>query len=302
MKPYLPILTAIIGIAIGWLVKPDAQNPAPVVKEQTRPKREAPAPNPEPLSPPPAAPIADRPSTRPSNPISRATMEVSGANAQSRNEAKMMRLAEALNLNKDQEAAILKMIEAAENEGSAATNAATTPQETLAAAAAIGGNIEKSLDAILTPEQAKAFKELQKRAEQNRLEAAAQKQLATYAPEMDLTPEQRAKALERIRESLEDKQSSRSAGLSLMLDNSVLPVGLGSISSRSIDSLEQLAKNPDDGTSGNQRTHIENQRADLDHQFELYKDILTPAQQAQLKLVIDERKSTLDRVNELLQR
>lgn len=229
-------------------------------------------------------------------------MEGNEANALSRSEVKLLRLTEALNLSKEQQVAILKAIETAQSAGAADTGAASTPAATLAAAATIGGNIEKSLGAILTPEQAKAFGDLLKRTEQNRYEAAAQKQLSTYTPEIDLTPEQREAALKRIRDSLDDKQSPRPTGLSLMLDNSVLPVGAGSLNSRSIDALEHLAKNPDDGTAENQQAHIENQRAELDLQLELYKDILTPAQQAQLKLVIDERKSTLDRVNELLQR
>jgi len=298
MKTYLPILTAVVGVAIGWLVKPDTQNPAPIAKETTPPKRELPTPT-APAPTPQDTSFVDRPSTRPSSPLTRMGIEADTSTAHSRDEAKMLRLAEVLNLSKEQQTAILKMIEAAQNEGNAVTNAATTPEATLAAAATIGGNIEKSLDAILTPEQAKAFGELLKRTEQNRLEVAAQKQFSTYLPEMDLTPEQREKALELTRESLADKQSSRSSGLSLMLDNSVLPVGAGSINAQAINSLEQLAQNPGDAAS-TPKIHFENQRAALDHQFELYKDILTPAQQAQLKLVIDERKSTLDRVNDLM--
>jgi len=297
MKPYLPILTAIIGVAIGWLAKPAAQNSAPIVKDQTPPKRQAPAPTP--VTPPPAS-FVDRPSTRPSSPLNRMGTEAATTAVQSRDEAKMLRLAEALNLTKEQQEAIIKMIAAAQAEGLAASNAATTPEETLAAAATIGGNIEKSLDTILSPEQAKAFRDLLKRTELNRLEIAAQKQFSTFLPEMDLTSEQREKALERSRESLEDKQSTRSTGLTLMLDNSILPVGPGSINSRAIGSMEQLVKDQGDGSTGNPKAHFESQRADLDHQFELYKDILTPAQQAQLKLVIDERKTTLDRVNELM--
>jgi hypothetical protein len=225
---------------------------------------------------------------------------MAGPNGQARDDAKMMRLSEALNLTKEQQEAILKMIAAAQ---AAIVLPEGTPPDSaqiLTNAATLGGNIEKSLDAILTPEQAVAFQQLRKRAEQNKIEAAAQKQLSSFTDQMDLTPEQREKALERLRDSAGSKLSSRPDALSLALDTSILPLGPGALNSRSVELMQQTSQTPGNDTVEAQKAHMENQKLELDHQLELYKDILTSAQQAQLKLVIDERKSTLDRVNELL--
>ena len=301
MKIYIPVLTAAIGIAIGWLVKPSAQAPAPVAIEKPAPKRERPT-TPEPTSPAPSENITvpDRPSTRPTIAALRDLRAAGGINNQSRDEAKMLRLTEALNLTKDQQQAIIKMIAAAVAATAPPEGTPTDPSQSISNAATLGGNIEKSLDAILTPEQAKAFQDLRKRTDQNHIETTAQKQLSAFTEQMDLTPEQREKALERLRDSASEKLSSRPGALSLALDTSILPLGPGAMNSKSVDLMQRLSETPGQDTSEAQRMHMETQRIELDNQFQLYKDILSPAQQAQLKLSIDERKNALDRANELL--
>lgn len=301
MKPYVPVLTAVIGIAIGWLAKPASQTPAPAAPEKAAPKREVSA---LPKRPTPAEEVTftDRPETRPAPPSLRNLRPSVAASTQSKDEAKMLRLAEALNLTKEQQDAILKMIAAAQAAIAPANGAPVELSANLTNAATLGGNIEKSLDGILSPEQAKAFQELRKRSDQNQIEATAQKQLSSYTEQMDLTPEQREKALERLRDSEAEKLASRPAGLSLALDTSVLPMGAAAMNSHSVELMTRLSDSTGQDPVEAQRIHMENQRIDLDNQLELYKDILSPAQQAQLKLVIEERKSFLDRANELLLR
>lgn len=290
MKPtvILPIVTAIAGFAVGWLVKP-APEAAPTAVAKP-PRREAAKPAPT-RQEPAAEPGKSTAKAIPLAANRRSEAEIQ-AQIKTLDDAKMARLTEALNLTSEQQAEVLRIM----------TTAQTTlnpeekldPLRMLDIAAGAGAAIEKSLASLLSPEQAAAFTALRERSRQNSIETNSQKQVSTFSKLIDLSPEQRETITGRIRDGVRQSYESRPQGLDLVLDTSPLPTGPTFVADSSIDLLKLLTGSPD--ANANIESFREVQRRNLDAQSELYKDILTPAQQAQLKLDIEERKRVLDRV------
>lgn len=287
----LPLVTALIGFSAGWLLKP-APSAAPVLT-QIQPPRPAPAPTPEKLSDIPAESSPSRPpqprEVRPE------VTPPPDESVKSRDDAKLARLAEALNLNDEQKNALLQAMTAAEG----VLNPETTldPSKMLETAVAAGTGIEKALAAILTPEQAAAFEDLRRRANDNSIENIAQSRLSSVAKLTDLSPEQREQILATLRSDVRTSHEARPAGIDLVLDTSVLPTGSTFVAESSVDFL--LHSDPSGDPNQIHASFREKQRASLDAQLDLYKSILTPAQYARMKLEVDERKAALDRITEL---
>jgi hypothetical protein len=300
MKPQLLYIAGavIIGFSIAWFLKP-----SPAVEEKKaavveRPKKTTAAPSSrtegpdDPRNPREPAPL---PSAADSE---QAVAGPSIEAVKSRDEARMIRLAEALGLSKEQQAALTTMIEAAQ--ASSGNTPGTSPSafSSMENAITMGGNIEKSLDSILTPEQAEAFQKLRERNRTNQVETTAQKEVSELTGGIDLTPEQRQKALDIVRGKVSERYSSWPSGLELTLDTSVLPTGPAAISSESVDSMRFFAESEKDPAAA-QAAKIEKQRRALDDQLTLYGAILSPGQMTQFRAEIDERKKTLDRLSEI---
>lgn len=292
MKPsvILPVVTAAAGFAAGWLLKPSPDLPPAAEVKPARREALRPAPT-------AAEPTSEmtRPGSAASPPAANRQQDDSGNVAiQSLDDAKMARLTEALNLNPEQQQAILKAMTTSE--------AALNPEEKLDPlkmldiAVGAGIALEKELASILSPEQAAAFTSLRKRSQDNSIETSTQDRVATVSKLTDLSPEQREMALQRERETVRKNFESRPRGLDLVLDTSILPTGPRFIAESSVESLRLLGGSDPEKQAENFR---DLQRQNLDARAELYKDILTPAQQARLQLDIQEKKRVIDRVAEL---
>lgn len=293
MKPsvILPIVTALAGFGVGWLVKPAP--PAAIADSSAAriPDRKAPEPTPaiiEPSRESMERPAADRPRTG-SKPPEGMVQDIA-----SQDDAKLARLTEALNLNDDQKAEVLKAIAAAratlEPEGGIEAG------ELLDTAAQAGADLEKAILATLTPEQATAFAALRKRLQDSSVETASQEQASKFSKLTDLSPEQREMILERIRGDVRKEHDGRPQGLDLVLETSPLPTGSAYITSSSLTSMRFMTG----GADANEKIEAfrELQRQNLDAQVDKYKDILTPAQLSRLQLDIEEKKRVLDLISE----
>jgi hypothetical protein len=294
MKPsvVLPIVTAIVGFGVGWLVKPAspvtdaARSPSAGI-----PARKTPASGPtiiEPSRESTERPAADRPQVKLGAP------EGAIRNIASQDDAKLARLTEALNLNDDQKADVLKAIEAAratlEPEGGIDAG------KLLDTAAQAGVDLEKAILATLTPEQATAFTALRTRLKDNSVEAVSQEKASKFAKLTDLSQEQREVILDRIRGEVRKEHDERPQGLDLFLDTSPLPTGSTYFASSSLAAMPFMTGGPD----ANEKIEAfrDLQRQNLDAQVDKYKDILTPAQLSRLQLDIEEKKRVLDLISE----
>lgn len=298
MKPQLLYTAAavIIGFSIAWFLKP---SPAPEVKKAVvaeKPKKTTPTPStdsPDDMETPRQSTPLPLPSTS-----RKAAAGQGDETVRSRDEARMIRLAEALGLSEEQQTALGKMIEAAQASSGDAPGTPASAFSSFENAVTLGGNIEKSLDSIFTPEQAEAFQKLRERNRANQVETTAQKEVSDLTGRIDLTPEQRQKALELVRGKVSERYASWPSGLELTLDTSVLPTGPAAISSSSADSMQFFAESEKDPAAA-QTARIEKQRRALDDQLTLYGAILSPGQMALFRTEIDERKKALDRLSEI---
>lgn len=294
MKPsvVLPIVTAIAGFGVGWLVKPAPEPSGVALSPAGKPPVRKPAgPDPTPIEP--AREPAERPS--PQTPLmARESPQQAAQNILSRDDAKLARLIEALNLNEDQKAEVLKAITAArttlEPEGG------IEAEKLLDTAAQAGADLEKAILATLTPEQAAAFAALRKRVQDSSVETASQEQASKFSKLTDLSPEQREAILDRIRGDVRKEHDERPQGLDLLLDTSPLPTGSAYLTGTSIASMPYMTG----GADANEKLEAfrDLQRRNLDAQADKYKDILTPAQLSRLQLDIEEKKRVLDFISE----
>ncbi|RYD25316.1 MAG: hypothetical protein EOP87_24645 [Verrucomicrobiaceae bacterium] len=212
----------------------------------------------------------------------------------SRDDAKLARLTEALNLNDDQKAEVLKAIAAAratlEPEGGIQAD------KLLDTATQAGAELEKAILATLTPEQAAAFAALRKRVQDSGVETASQEQASQFSKLTDLSPEQREMILDRIRGDVRKDYDGRPQGLDLLLDTSPLPTGSAFLTGTSLASMPYMGGGPD--AEEKIAAFRDLQRQNLDAQVDKYKDILTPAQLSRLQLDIEEKKRVLDLISE----
>ncbi|HVJ46629.1 MAG TPA: hypothetical protein VM511_09615 [Luteolibacter sp.] len=294
MKPNVlfPVITAILGFGAGWVLKP-ATAPEPVVRKSPPARPAVPPPTEVAAEPAPPPVKRTQPAVRPAGAADDETLK---NQLKSRDEAKLARLVEALNLNDEQKAVFLNAMNMAE--GILNPEATLDPSKMLETALNAASGIEKAISGTLTPEQAAAFAALRKRSEENTIESTTQNRMGELAKLSDLSPEQREKLAGIIRENVRTSHEGRPAGLDLVLDTSVLPLGNTFIANSAVDNMifsQGSALDP-----ATQRSYIDLQRKNLDSQFEDYKDVLTPAQQERLRIDIEERKQALDRVGELL--
>ena len=296
MKPCLvvPIIAALVGFGIGWLAKPAADTAlpkpsavaAPARKATDKPVATAIAPRENPAPSAPANPVRDAAAIHP------AAERVETGSA-AKTAAKMQRLAEVLGLSAAQQASLSDII--AETQQTAIAShpgSSAGPTEMLDHLAACSAALEKSLAAVLTPEQSAAFTDLRNRQRDNRIETTAQRELADLTEVTDLSAAQRDKVLARLRQSSANEVAAMPASLALILDSSVLPLGSASPSAQSIQTLSLLAdsQTPEDPVALHAKL-MASQRRQLDERLNLLKDILTPAQLAQYRAAIAEQRA-----------
>ncbi len=292
-------ITGAAAFAAGWFLKP-APSPAPEhspsAPAETR--KTGPASTRmviEESHDPLLEPALPEPKGQAGGPI---RMEQGDEATASRDNAKLLRLTEALGLSKEQQESLVQAIAGALAAAGMSEGSPVDPFKILERAAAAGSGIEKAMDSILTPEQAAEFRKLRERSLANQIEAAAQKEFSVFTGQIDLTEEQRQKALTLVKSSVEERYAARPPGLDLALESSVVPIGPTGINPDSMDSLQYVMDSKGDPAAA-QAAMLQRQRAELDRQVTQYEAILTPAQMEQFRASIDERKRAIDRLSRL---
>ncbi|MDP4624867.1 MAG: hypothetical protein NWT08_07000 [Akkermansiaceae bacterium] len=187
-------------------------------------------------------------------------------------QAKWLRLIEVLGLDSDQ----AKALEAAIAEIHPKPDDDTTLDVAYAEA---GERLEQAILAMLTPEQQAAFREMQQRTLENRVEVKAQEEFSESLAKLDLTAAQREQALELLRIQAEEKASAISSGTRLLLGGSFLPIGDEKTTDKSFELMGQLQLKPgEDPPTFEQIAAVH--RAELERRMTQFEGILTPAQLA----------------------
>jgi hypothetical protein len=283
----LPAIAAAIGFSIAWIAKPSSASapgaPAAELKAGSKKSERGES------SRPRSSSISER---RPAE-VSAGDFPLTDLAAQgpkTREEAKMLRLAEALGLSTDQQAQILKLIE----ETNAAASNTVPILEDLSTR---GRKLEETLATFLDAEQLAKFEELRVRERENRIESRAQGALVQVIREIDLSPGQRDEALARLRQVEKTRIQTIPAAATLLLKTSVLPTGP---SGMTVESLLALSHLPDATAPGNpadaQAQMVQWLSQKLEEKFRSFEGIFTPGQMGQYHAILGEERAIIDRM------
>jgi hypothetical protein len=281
----LPAAAAFIGFSIAWVVKPSAPAPAAQISVvDNSPKKSTRA-----NATDPRASVSDSRHPKEVNASDFPLVEQAEKGPQTRDEAKMLRLTEALGLTIEQQGEIIRLVE----ESHASATDAVPVIEDLTTR---GKAIEDALAKLLSPEQLAKFNELRVRERDNQIESRAQKNLTSVIEEVDLSPQQREEAMERLRQSAKTELQSIPASATLLFDKSVLPTSQTELS---VDGILLLAKIGEpliaDNPMAAHEKVLQSQREELEEKLKCYDGILTPAQMGQYYAAIAEQKAIMGR-------
>ncbi len=285
-SPYLlPAVTALLGFSAAWIVKPGA-SPAPAAAqvEDTAPNRQARAGT----NSRPSAADNKRPKEVKAGDFPLADLAEQGP--KSREEAKMLRLTEALGLSIDQQGSIIKLVEDIQ-----ATATDTVP--VLEDLTTRGRAVEEGLAKVLTPEQLAKFQELRARERDNRIELRSQKMLTRAIEDIDLSPEQRDEVLGRLRQKSRADLQAIPAAATLLFDKSMLPTANKELSEEGVLMLAQMdVPVTDEDPMVAHRKVIDHQRLELEEILRCFDGILTAGQMGQYQAVLSETREILKRL------
>lgn len=291
-NPYiLPAVTALLGFSIAWIAKPgDSQGDAGPASANVSEAASA-------------RPARTASSNRGSASDSRRPTEVRASDfpladqaargPQNREEAKMLRLTEALDLSIDQQGAIISLVE----EVQASASDAVPVIEDLVLR---GKAVEEGLAKLLMPEQFEKFQELRIRERDNRSELRAQQTMTQAIAEIDLSPEQREEVLGRLRQKAKADLQSIPASATLFFDKSMLPTAGKELSVEGVLLLAKLDApiSADDPMAAHEKV-INQQRQELEEILRCFDGILTPGQMGQYQAALAESKAIINHVPQI---
>ncbi|MEX1116813.1 MAG: hypothetical protein WEB53_16320 [Akkermansiaceae bacterium] len=283
----LPALAALIGFSVAWVVKPSA----PSAGAPTTTTAEA-------------APRKSARTTALENRQSMADgkrpkevkagdfplLEAAEKGPQTREEAKMLRLTEALGLTIGQQGEVIRLIE--ESNLTASGDLPIIEDLTLR-----GKAVEDGFRELLSPEQFTKFQELRDRDRENRIESRAQKELTRVIEEIDLSPDQRDEVLNRLRQSVRAELQAIPASATLLFEKSVLPTGKNELSVDGVLLLAKLGESiiSDDPMAAHAEV-LRNQNQEIEEKLRNYDGVLTSAQMGQYYAALAEQKAILSRM------
>ena len=288
MKPkfLLPVLTAAIGFTLAWVAKPTGsgtlppnttQATAPSKTTRTEMKsRHSPDDGKRPKEVKASDfPLADQADLGP----------------KTRDEARMLRLTEALGLTIDQQSDVIKLVEDAQ----ATINGEIPVIQDLANR---GSMIEDGLTKVLSSEQLAKFQELRIRERENRIEVRAQQMLGLAITDIDLSPEQREQVLDRLRQRSKAELQSIPAVATLLLDKSMLPTHNKELSVEGVLLLAKIGEVPENITDPMTAHNkvINTQRQELEDVLKCFDGILTAGQMGQYQAGLAETREILKRL------
>lgn len=282
----IPVATGLIGFSLAWIAKPGGTSvPGPSGKtEQAAPVR---APRSGPGDRPDAT-SGKRPTEVRAGDFPLAEQAEKGP--KSREEAKMLRLTEALALSVDQQGAIIQLV----------TDAQATASSDISALEDLtirGKAIEDGLREVLTPDQFEKFQEIQSRERDNRTELRAQRLLADTIEYIDLSPEQREEVMSRLRQKSKADMQTIPAAATLLFDKSILPTGGKELSPDGVLLLAKMGEKIDSLDPMEVHESVMNRhKQDLEDILKCFDGILTPGQMGQYHAALAEQRETLERV------
>jgi uncharacterized protein YjiS (DUF1127 family) len=282
-SPYLlSAITALIGFSVAWIAKPGA---APQVEPSAQVADSAAPRQPRTQARPRSAADSKRPAEVRASDFPLAEQAEQGP--QNREEAKMLRLAEALDLTIEQQGEIIQLVEQVQ---ATATDAVPVIEDL----ATRGKAIEDGLAKLLAPEQFAKFQELRERERDNRIELRSQRMLTQAIEDIDLSPEQREEVMSRLRLKSKAEMQSIPAAATLLFDKSMLPTGKKELSVDGILLLAQLEQPIDasDPVAAHERV-INRQKQDLEEILRCFDGILTPGQMGQYQAALAETRKIM---------
>jgi hypothetical protein len=287
VQQYLPLLAAAIGFSVAWVIK---TGPAPVAApagaaEKSGPKKSARS---ETKGPRPNSMAERRPAeVKPGDfPLTSAAAQA----PKNREEAKMVRLTEALGLSAEQQAEITKAME--EAKAGADKNLPIIEDLTIR-----GRKVEECLKNLLSAEQLAKFDEMRVRERENRIETRCQMALMQVIREIDLSPGQRDEALSRLRQAEKARVQSIPSAAALLLKTSVLPTVSESMTVDSLISIAQLAESPPGSDpAANTRQMLAIKRQNLEDKLRCFDGLFTPGQMNQYYAVLGDERALIERM------
>lgn len=280
-SPYLlPVVTAVAGFAIAWVAKPTDAPTRTVVggavesTTQARQSRSGPIvqQSPEQGRRPKEVKAGDFP-----------LVDQAESGPKTRDEARMLRLTEALGLSIDQQGAIISVIEDAQSK--ADPNLPVIQDLTNR-----GKMIEDELAKILTPEQLVKFEELRVRERENRAEVRALRLLMASLEDIDSSPEQNQEVLERLRIKAKADIQTIPAAATLLLDKSMLPTNNKELSVDGVLVLAQAEQEAPSDPAQALKAVMDRQNQDLEEILRCFDGILTSGQMGQYQAIIHEQR------------
>ncbi|MES2660155.1 MAG: hypothetical protein V4689_16145 [Verrucomicrobiota bacterium] len=289
----IPAATALLGFSLAWIAKPGGTTVSPVTSktEDAAPAR---PPRTE-TNPRTSAGSGKRPTEVKAGEFPLADQAEKGPKTSE--EAKMLRLTEALGLSIDQQGSVIQLV----TDVQATTNVDVSALEDLATR---GKAVEEGLRKILTPEQFEQFQEMQILARENRIESRTQRMLADTIEFIPLSPEQREDVASRLRQKSKSDLQSIPASASLLFDKSILPTPKKELSADSVLLLNQMGEkvtmtNPEEVRNSVMNRH----RQEMEEILRCFDGILTPGQMGQYQAALAEKREAIKRAqNEMAQR
>ncbi len=287
MKPsvLLPALTALIGFSIAWIAKPTGSAPIPVSKTTEK------------AAPRTRSESASRNSSEHARPREVKPGDFPLADAfdngpKTRDEARMLRLTEALGLSLDQQGEIISLVEKVQ----ATINGEIPVIEDLATR---GKAIEVGLAKVLSPEQLAKFNEIRERERENRIEVRATAKLLPAIEHIDISPEQREEVLSRLRLYSKAEIQAIPAAATLLFENSMLPTANKELS---IDGVLLLAKMGETNPATNAMDAFNavqtKRRQETEEILRCFDGILTPGQMGQYQADMAEKIQFQNKIRE----
>ena len=280
---FLPILTAAIGFTLAWVAKPAS----PAALRTDSPAETS-------AIKPPRFETKNRQSSddgkRPKDvkasdfPLA----DQADLGPKTRDEARMLRLTEALGLTIDQQSDVIKIVEDAQ----AAINGEIPVIVDLTNR---GKMIEEGLSKVLSPEQLAKFQELRVRERENRIEVRAQKMLGLAIDDIDLSPTQREEVLDRLRQRSKAELQAIPAAATLLFDKSMLPTHNKELSVEGVLLLAKMGEIPEesgDPMAAHNKV-INSQRQELEEVLRCFDGILTAGQMGQYQAGLTETRTIL---------
>ncbi|MEM9235316.1 MAG: hypothetical protein AAGB14_00955 [Verrucomicrobiota bacterium] len=290
MKPstLIALGTAVVGFALGWIIKPSAEPEVSSGTSKEPPARVRPD-HSELIAPASRKRAPERVETPDVNDLANAEIpeggpaslkreEIVSQMAGKRDRARLARLAEALGLEDDQIEAIAALV----SKYKGATSAGS--EDLLDEAANGGGEFEKALLALLDNDQKGRLEAFKTRTAENRIESGAQQDLALVMSTVDLSTEQRSQALVAFRERIVETNPPAPSSWNLVTGRGYAGIGGGtSAVYRDLFSDPSVANDPAEFA---QRLQQEQQRL-ADEKIEVLQEVLTPAQLAAYRAMLE---------------